>query len=80
MRAAKGLRCEKGMLSAADFYSSRQLHSLILAASRKTGEPPQGGSIILRDEDGVAALVIHSVVIARGPVKFAPGASWTAHF
>lgn len=75
MRAAKGLRCEKGLLSATDFDSSRQLQSLILAASRKTGEPPQGGSMILRDEDGVAALVVHSVVIAQGPVNFAPGAS-----
>jgi hypothetical protein len=43
MRAAKGLRSDKGLLSATDFDSSRQLQSLILAASRKTGEPPQGG-------------------------------------
>ena len=73
MRAAKGLRSDKGLLSATDFDSSRQLQSLILAAARKTGEPAQGGSMILRDNNGVAALVIHSVVLSQSPAEFAAG-------
>jgi len=71
LRASKGLRSDQGVLCTADFDSSRQLQSLILAASRKTGEPAQGESMIIRDEDGVAVFVLHSVLLSQSPVEAA---------
>ena len=61
MRAGNGLRCERNCISAADFTTSRKLQSLITAASRQTDESAQGGSLIYRDEDGVASSVVHIV-------------------
>ncbi|PZR85287.1 MAG: hypothetical protein DLM68_11290 [Hyphomicrobiales bacterium] len=61
MRARNGLRCERNCISASDFTSSRKLQSLITAASRQTDESVQGGSLIFRDEDGAASLVVHIV-------------------
>ncbi len=71
MRAANGLRSEKGVLVASDFDSSRQLQALVLAASGQTGGPEHAGSMIIRDADGLAALVIHSVSLSRSPMELA---------
>jgi DNA-binding CsgD family transcriptional regulator len=72
MRASQGLRCNNDCISATDFNASRQLQSLIFAATRRTGESAQGGSMILRDEDGVATLVIHVVPLSRRSAAFSP--------
>jgi DNA-binding CsgD family transcriptional regulator len=72
MRGGQNLRCNNDCISAADFGSSRQLQSLILAATGQTGEPPEGGSMIIRNEDGVATLVVHVVSLSRGSAKFPP--------
>jgi DNA-binding CsgD family transcriptional regulator len=61
MRASSGLRCEHGCICAPHFKTARKLHSLISAASRPTDEAVRGGSIILRNEDGLASLVVHVV-------------------
>ncbi len=62
MRASgNGLRCERNCISATDFTSSRKLQSLITAASRQTDKSAHGGSLIFRDEGGVASLVVHIV-------------------
>lgn len=61
MRARNGLRCENNCIIATNFTSSRKLRSLITCASRQTDESVQGGSLIFRDEDGVASLVVHIV-------------------
>ena len=61
MRANSGLCCEHGFISAPDFKAARKLRSLISATSRPADETLPGGSIILRDEDGLAALVVHAV-------------------
>jgi DNA-binding CsgD family transcriptional regulator len=72
MRASQGLRCSNDCISATDFNSSQQLQSLIFAATWQTGEPIQGGSMFLRDEDGVATLVIHVVPLSRRSAEFSP--------
>src|ERR1700720_1926582 len=68
MRTSQGLRCNNDCI----FNSSRQLQSLIFAATWQTGEPVQGGSMILRDEDGVATLVVHVVPLSRRSSEFSP--------
>jgi DNA-binding CsgD family transcriptional regulator len=72
MRASQGLRRNNDCVSATDFDSSRQLQSLILAATGQTGEPAEGGSLILRDENGVATLVVHVVSLSRRATEFPP--------
>jgi DNA-binding CsgD family transcriptional regulator len=64
MRASNSLRCERDCISATDFKTSRKLQSLITAASQQTDESGQGGSLIVRDEDGVASLVVHVVPLS----------------
>jgi DNA-binding CsgD family transcriptional regulator len=61
MGPGNGLRCEHDRISAADFNTSRKLQSLIFAASRQTNETAQGGSLVVRNEDGAALLVVHVV-------------------
>jgi DNA-binding CsgD family transcriptional regulator len=61
MRACYGLRCERDCISAGDFTTSRKLQSLLTTAARQTDESVQGGSLIIRDEDGMASLVVHVV-------------------
>jgi DNA-binding CsgD family transcriptional regulator len=73
MRACIGLRCERNRISAADFRSSRKLQSLVAAASQQTHESGQGGSLIFRDENGVAALVVHVVPLCHCPADVSPG-------
>jgi DNA-binding CsgD family transcriptional regulator len=53
MRASSGLRCVHGCIYTPNFKTARKLQSLISAA--------QGGSIILRNEDGLASLLVHVV-------------------
>lgn len=72
MRTTQGLRCNNDCVSATDFNLSRQLQSLILAATGQPGEPVMGGSMILRDENGAATLVVHVVPLARRPAEFPP--------
>ena len=71
MHARNGLRCERNSITATDFVSSRKLQSLIIAASRQAAKSAQGGSLILRDEDGAASLAVHVVPLcpnsAAGP-------------
>ncbi len=61
MRASSGLRCVHGCIYAPNFKTARKLQSLISAASRPIDEAVQGGSIILRNEDGLASLLVHVV-------------------
>ncbi|MGH6836843.1 MAG: helix-turn-helix transcriptional regulator [Methylocella sp.] len=72
MRASNGLRCERNCISAADFATSRKLQSLITAASRQTDESVQGGSLIIRDEDGRASLVVHVVPLCPSLAEVPP--------
>ena len=71
MHARNGLRCERNSITATGFISSRKLQSLIVAASRQAAKSAQGGSLILRDEDGAASLAVHVVPLcpnsAAGP-------------
>ncbi|MGH9677523.1 MAG: helix-turn-helix transcriptional regulator, partial [Candidatus Acidiferrum sp.] len=73
MRASTGLRRERNCISAADFTTSRKLQSLITAASRQTDELAQGGSLIFRDEDGVASLAVHVVPLCPRAAVLLPG-------
>jgi DNA-binding CsgD family transcriptional regulator len=61
MRASSGLRCEHGCISAPDFETARKLRLLISISSRTMDEALPGGSILLRNEDGLASLVLHVV-------------------
>src|SRR5208337_1119751 len=61
MRASSGLRCEHGCICAPNFKTAWKLQSLISAASRPMDEAVPGGSIILRNQDGLASLVVHVV-------------------
>ncbi|MGH6822217.1 MAG: helix-turn-helix transcriptional regulator, partial [Methylocella sp.] len=73
LRASNGLRRERDCISAADFTTSRKLQSLITAAARQTDESVQGGSLIIRDEDGMASLVVHVVPLCPNPAEVPPG-------
>ena len=73
IRAGNGLHCERNCISAGDFTTSRKLQSLITAASRQTDESAQGGSLIFRDEDGVASLVVHVVPLCSRTAVVPPG-------
>jgi DNA-binding CsgD family transcriptional regulator len=72
MRENRFLHNHNGYISATDFNLSRQLQSLILAATGHAGEPVKGGSMIHRDEDGAAMLVMHVVPLSRRPAEFPP--------
>ena len=72
LREGCGLRCSNRQLSAADFNSSRELQKLISAAARQPGKSPQGGSLILRNEEGTAALAIHAMPLTWDPGGFLP--------
>jgi DNA-binding CsgD family transcriptional regulator len=61
MRRSNGLRCERNCVNAADFTASRKLRSLITAASRQADEKMRSGSLLYRDEDGMASLIVHVV-------------------
>jgi DNA-binding CsgD family transcriptional regulator len=73
MRASNSLRCERDCISATDFKTSRKLQSLITAASQQTDDSGQGGSLIVRDEDGVASLVVHVVPLCPRTAVVPPG-------
>jgi DNA-binding CsgD family transcriptional regulator len=73
MRTSNGLRCERNIITATDFTSSRKLQSLVAAASRRTDESMQGGSLIFRDEDGEASLVMHVVPLCYRSAVASPG-------
>ncbi|MCI0598380.1 MAG: helix-turn-helix transcriptional regulator [Beijerinckiaceae bacterium] len=72
MRAGNGLCRKHGCIGTTDFSSSRQLQSLIASASRQTDEPVQGGSLVLRNEDGLAPVAVHVVPLARRLALFPP--------
>ena len=72
MRARNGLRCERNCIIAVNSTSSRKLQSLVAPACRQTGELVHGGSLIIRNEDGVASLVVHVVPLCQSPVVVAP--------
>jgi DNA-binding CsgD family transcriptional regulator len=65
MQREVGLRWERGCISATDFKTSRELRSLIVAASREPTEPRQGTLVVIRDPDGVASLAVHVVPLPR---------------
>ena len=73
MRASNGLYCERNCISAGDFATSRKLQSLITAASRQTDQSVHGGSLIFRDEDGMASLVVHVVPVCPNSGFVPPG-------
>jgi hypothetical protein len=54
MRARNRLRCERNSIAAKGFASSRKLQSLIVSASRQTDVSAQGGTLIMRDDDGTS--------------------------
>lgn len=72
MRAGNGLCSKHGRVSTMDFDSSRQLQSLISAVARQANVPAQGGTLILRDEDGQASVVVHVVPLSRRLDVFSP--------
>jgi len=72
MRENRFLHNHNGCISATDFNLSRQLQSLVLAATGQTGEPAKGGSMIHRDDDGAAILVVHVVPVSRRSAEFPP--------
>ncbi len=72
MRASQTLRCNNDCISTTNVNASRQLQSLISAATRQKGEPAQGGSIVLREGDGVATEVVHVVPLSRLSAECSP--------
>ncbi|HUI21777.1 MAG TPA: LuxR C-terminal-related transcriptional regulator [Methylocella sp.] len=66
IRSRSGLSFEHDHISVADFKTSRKLQALITSASRLTDDSLLGGSVIVRDEDGMASLVVHVVPLSRG--------------
>jgi DNA-binding CsgD family transcriptional regulator len=65
VRARITLRCERTSISVKDFNSPRQLQSLINYVSRGRDESAQGGTLIMRDEDGALSLAVHVVPLSR---------------
>jgi DNA-binding CsgD family transcriptional regulator len=72
MRASQSLRCNNDCISATNANASRQLQSLVSAATMQKGKPAQGGSIILRETDGVATQVVHVVPLSRLSAECSP--------
>ena len=72
MRTSQSLRCNNDCISATNVNASRQLQSLISAATTQKGEPAQGGSIILREKDGVATQVVHVLPLSRLSAECSP--------
>jgi DNA-binding CsgD family transcriptional regulator len=64
MRANSGLRCEHGCVSASNFRIARKLQSLMSTASRPMDEAAPGGSLMVRNEDGLPSLVVHVVPLS----------------
>jgi DNA-binding CsgD family transcriptional regulator len=64
MRKSSELRCKDGRISASDFKIAHRLRSLISATSQLLNEEASRGSILLRNEDGLASLVVHVVPLA----------------
>ncbi|MCI0466683.1 MAG: LuxR C-terminal-related transcriptional regulator, partial [Beijerinckiaceae bacterium] len=57
-------------VSMADINSSRQLQSLIVSASRQINGAAQGGSLIVRNEDGRPEAVVHVLPLGRRAAVF----------
>jgi DNA-binding CsgD family transcriptional regulator/PAS domain-containing protein len=68
LRGGRGLRCERGRISATDSPTAHKLQALIAAASRVTEDAAPGGSLLVPDESGTVSLAIHVV-------PFSPGSS-----
>jgi len=64
VRARNTMSCERTRISVKDFNSPRQLQSLIISVSRGRDESAQGGTLIMRDEDGAASLAVHVVPLS----------------
>jgi DNA-binding CsgD family transcriptional regulator len=62
IRENSELLCENGRISASDFKIARKLQSAI-SGTPTADESLRGGSILLRNEDGLASLVMHVVPI-----------------
>jgi DNA-binding CsgD family transcriptional regulator len=58
------LRCKDRCISALDFKIGRKLQSLISPTSQSLDEKAPRGSILLRNEDGLASIVVHVVPLA----------------
>jgi hypothetical protein len=72
MCASRSLCCSNDCIGATNVNASQQLQSLISAATRQKGEPAQGGSMILRQDDGVATQVVHVVPLSRLSAESSP--------
>ncbi len=59
MRASRGLCRDHGCFNAVELRAARKLHALVLAVSRSLDVKALGRSVLLRDKDGRASLVIH---------------------
>src|ERR1700730_16429174 len=69
MRARNRLRCDRNSIAAKGFVSSKKLQSLIVAASRQKDESAQGGTLIMRDDDGASPLALHIVALCRNSAE-----------
>jgi DNA-binding CsgD family transcriptional regulator len=72
MCASRSLCCSNDCIGATNVNASQQLQSLVSAATRQKGEPAQGGSMILRENDGVATQVVHVVPLSRLSAECSP--------
>jgi DNA-binding CsgD family transcriptional regulator/PAS domain-containing protein len=68
LRGGRGLRCERGRITATDSPTAQKLQALITAASRLTEDTPPAGSLLVPDECGTVSLALHVV-------PFTPGSS-----
>ncbi len=73
MRASRGLCCNHGCINASDFKTARNFQSLMSDDSRPKDEAAQGGSIILRDKDGHASLIVHVMPLSPPSNVLLPG-------
>jgi DNA-binding CsgD family transcriptional regulator len=73
MRASRGLWCNHGCINASDFMTARNLQSLMSDDSRLKDEAAPGVSIILRDKDGQASLIVHVMPLSPPSNGLLPG-------
>jgi PAS domain-containing protein len=65
LRGGRGLRCERGRISATDSPTAHKLQALITAASRLTEDAAPGGSLLVPDESGTVSLAIHVIPFSQ---------------
>ncbi len=69
MRSGRGLSSRQSRIIATDIKTTQKLHALISAAAQPTSEMSSGGSLVLQDQNGAGAFVVHVVPISPKTVN-----------